>query len=142
MGVGESGFSCWGVRGPALVLFLFYVNISGMRLPGLSSMLLLFYTNVSGMHRLFHLFSQPLTIPVPLVLLRVRWSIPLVPPWVTASRVLVGNSEAELKLNLLLDPLIIPIYYFLSIVNITVVVTRTDTSKPNYNTSPYIIQHN
>ena len=28
----ESGLSCWGVRGPALLLFLFYVNISGMPL--------------------------------------------------------------------------------------------------------------
>ena len=28
---GESGFNCWEVRVPALVLFLFYVNISGMR---------------------------------------------------------------------------------------------------------------
>ena len=31
------------------------------------------------------------------VLLRVGWSIPLVPPWVTASRFLAGNREAELK---------------------------------------------
>ena len=28
--VGESGFNCWGVRRPELVLFLFYVNVSGM----------------------------------------------------------------------------------------------------------------
>ena len=31
MGWWESGFNCWGVRGLALVLFLFYVNVSGMR---------------------------------------------------------------------------------------------------------------
>ena len=30
MGFGESGFNCWGVMEPALVL-LFYVNVSGMR---------------------------------------------------------------------------------------------------------------
>ena len=30
LGGGESGFNCWGVRGPALVLFLFYVNVSRM----------------------------------------------------------------------------------------------------------------
>ena len=27
---GESGLNCWGIRGPALVLFLIYVNVSGM----------------------------------------------------------------------------------------------------------------
>ena len=59
MGWGRSGFNCWGVRGPALVLFLFYVNVSEMRPRSLLS-------------------SQPLTIPVPWVLLRVKWSIPLV----------------------------------------------------------------
>ena len=56
MGWGESGFNCWGVNGPALVLFLFYVNVSGMRAPS-------------------RLSSRPLTIPAPWVLLRVRWSI-------------------------------------------------------------------
>ena len=30
MGWGESGFNYWGVKGPALVLFLCYVNVSGM----------------------------------------------------------------------------------------------------------------
>ena len=58
--VGESGFYCWGFRGPALVLFLFYVNVSGMRARS-------------------RLSSQPLKIPVPWALLQVRWSIPLVP---------------------------------------------------------------
>ena len=57
----ESGFKCWEVRGPALVLFLFYVN-------------------VSRMHPRSSLSSQPLTIPAPWALLRVRRSIPLVPP--------------------------------------------------------------
>ena len=28
---GESGFNCWGVRRPEIVLLLFYVNVSGMR---------------------------------------------------------------------------------------------------------------
>ena len=31
IGVGKAGFNCWGVRGTAFVLFLFYVNVSGMR---------------------------------------------------------------------------------------------------------------
>ena len=50
---------CGRVRGSALVLFLFYVNISGMRPRSCLS-------------------SKPLTKPVPWVLLRVSWSIPLV----------------------------------------------------------------
>ena len=59
-GWGESGFNCWGVRGPTLVLFLFYVNVSGIRPRSRFS-------------------SRPLTIPAPWVLLRVRWFIRLVP---------------------------------------------------------------
>ena len=59
MGWRESGFNRWGVRGPTLVLFLFYVNVSGVRPRS-------------------RLSSQPLTLLVPWVLLRVRWSIPLV----------------------------------------------------------------
>ena len=43
------------------------------------------------------LSSLPLMIPPPWVLLRVRWSVPLVPPEVTASHFLAGNREAELK---------------------------------------------
>ena len=50
-----------GVRWPVLVLFLFYVKVSGMR-P---------WSRFS---------SKPLTIPVPWVFLRVVWSISLVPP--------------------------------------------------------------
>ena len=46
------------VREPALVLFLFYVNVSGMCLRS-------------------RLSSHPLTIPAPWVLFHVRWSIPL-----------------------------------------------------------------
>ena len=42
-----------GAQGAALVLLLFYVNVAGMRLRS-------------------HLSSQPLTILVPWVLLRVR----------------------------------------------------------------------
>ena len=78
MGWRESGFNCWGVWGPALMLFLFYVNISGMR-------------------PLSRFPSQPLTIPSPWVLFRIKWSILLVPPWVTVSCFLAGNKEAELK---------------------------------------------
>ena len=55
----ESGFNCWRVRWPALASFLFYVN-------------------VSGMHPRSRLSFKPLMIPAPWVLLRVRWSIPLV----------------------------------------------------------------
>ena len=29
MGWGEYGFNCWEDRGPVLLLFLFYVNVSG-----------------------------------------------------------------------------------------------------------------
>ena len=29
-GWGESGFTCWGVKGPALVLLLSYMNVSRM----------------------------------------------------------------------------------------------------------------
>ena len=65
LGVRVSGFNFWVVRGPTLVLFLFYVN-------------------VSGVCRRFRLFTQPLTIPVPSVFLRVEWSLPMVVPWVTA----------------------------------------------------------
>ena len=48
------------VMGPAFVLFLFYVNVSGMCPQS-------------------RLFSQPLTILAPWVLLCIRWSIPLIP---------------------------------------------------------------
>ena len=57
-GWGESGFNCWGVRGPVPVLFLLYVNVSGTR-P---------WSRFS---------SQPFTIPVPWVFLRVWWFLPL-----------------------------------------------------------------
>ena len=29
MGYGEFGFNCWEVKEPALLLFLFYINVSG-----------------------------------------------------------------------------------------------------------------
>ena len=58
MGLEESGFNCWGVKGPGLVLFLFYVNVTGMRPRS-------------------RLSTQPLRIPAPWVLLPVRCSIPL-----------------------------------------------------------------
>ena len=85
IGWGEFGFNSWGIRGARLVLFLFHVN-------------------VSEMHPRSRLSSQPLTIPTPWVLLHVGWSIPLVLPWVTASRFLVGNREAELKHHFLFTP--------------------------------------
>ena len=49
----------WAVWGTAFVLFLFYVNVSGMRLWSRFS-------------------SQPLTILAPWVFLCIRWSITLV----------------------------------------------------------------
>ena len=63
-------------------------------------MLFLPYVNVSRMLPRSRLSSQPLTLPAPWVLLHVRWSIPpgyMVPSWVTASRFLAGNTDAELK---------------------------------------------
>ena len=71
-GEGGPGFKRWGVSGPALVVFLFYVDVSGMRLRS-------------------RLFSQPVTILVPWVLLHVGWSISLAPCWVIDSRFLAGN---------------------------------------------------
>ena len=59
--------------------------------------LLFFYVNVSGIRPWSRWSSQPLMIPTLWVLLHVGWSIPSVPPWVTASRFLAGNGEAELK---------------------------------------------
>ena len=56
-----------------------------------------FYVNVSGIRLRSLLSSQPLTISAPWVLLRFRWSIPLVSPWVTVSSFLPGNMEAKLK---------------------------------------------
>ena len=57
MGWGESGFTC-GVKVPALVLFLSYIN-------------------VSGMHQQSRLSFQPMRILAPWILLDIRWSIPL-----------------------------------------------------------------
>ena len=78
---GESGFKCCGSGDPrSCYLFLLYVN-------------------VSGMHPWTRFSSQPLMILAPWVFLRIWWSIPLVPLWVTASCLLVGSREAELKPN-------------------------------------------
>ena len=77
----EGEFSYWGIRRSILMLFLFYMNVSGMRLWSCLS-------------------SQPLMILAPWVLLYIWWSFPLVPPWVTASHFLVWNKEAELKPSL------------------------------------------
>ena len=63
---------CWGIRGPALVSFSFYVNVSGMR-PAFE------YTSSLG---------SPLRQVVHGSMVR---------PWVAASRFLAGNREAELK---------------------------------------------
>ena len=54
-----SGFNFGGVRGPSLVLFLFYMNVSEMRPRSRFS-------------------SKPLTIPALWVILRDVWSIPVV----------------------------------------------------------------
>ena len=76
----------WGWRvwvqllGPALVLFLFYMNVSRMHLHSCLSF-------------------QPLTMLPPWVLLHIRWSIPLVSSWVTVSCFLAGNREVDLNLT-------------------------------------------
>ena len=75
---GVSGLNCWRVMGPTLVLFLFYVSVSGMRPRS-------------------RLSSQPLPKPTPWLYLHVGSSILMVPPWVTASYFLAGNREADLK---------------------------------------------
>ena len=67
----------WRVRGPALVLSLLYVDVSGMRFLGLSSM-------EGSLECIWNapevsFVSQNLTIPAPWVFLPVRCSIPLVP---------------------------------------------------------------
>ena len=59
---------------------------------GAALMLFLFYVNVSGMRQRFRLFSQLLTISAPWI------------HWVTASRFLAGNMEAELKPRLSFTP--------------------------------------
>ena len=74
MGWGKYGFNSWGIRGPALVLFSFDVNVSGMCPQS-------------------RLSSHPLMIPAPWVLLPIRWSFPLVPPWVTTSRAQGGWAK-------------------------------------------------
>ena len=87
-------FNCfWGSGVPALVLFLFYVN-------------------VSGMHPQPRLSLKPLTILAPWVFLRVRWSIPLFLPWVAAFRFLLENERAELKPTTFSSPLLLR--FFLS----------------------------
>ena len=60
-------------------------------------MLFLFYVNVSGMHLQSRFSSLSLTILAPWVPLRIWWSTSLVPPWVTATHFLAGNREAKLK---------------------------------------------
>ena len=83
MGWGRLGSIFGRVKGSALVLFLFYVNVFRM-----------------GLFSRFS--SHPLTITAPWVLLRVRWSIP---HGVTTSSSLAGNREAELnKTNHFLFP--------------------------------------
>ena len=75
MGWGESRFNCWGIRGTKLMLFLLYVNVSGMCPQS-------------------RLSSQSLKNRLPGFLLRVGWSIPAVPLWMTVSCFLAGNRKA------------------------------------------------
>ena len=82
--------------------YIYYIWSLGsiVGVAGGPRLLFLFYVNVSGMRPWSRLPSHPLTIPAPWVLLRVRGSVPLdsmVPPWVTTSCFLVENREAELK---------------------------------------------
>ena len=82
MGWGESGFKCLRVRvSRACVILVLCECIYNE--PAVSPVL------------------PDLTIPVPWVLLRVGWSILLVPPWVTSSRFLVGIGRLSLNILLL-----------------------------------------
>ena len=60
-------------------------------------MLFLFYVNVSGMYPQSHLPSQPLMILAPWVILHVGWSIPMVSTLGNHLYLLTWNREAELK---------------------------------------------
>ena len=93
MGWGKSRFNCLGFKGPALVLFLFYVNVYGMR-P---------WSRLS---------SQPLTILAPWVFLCIGCSISLGPPCVTTSHFLVDNRETELKPNIFSSVLLFFVFLF------------------------------
>ena len=72
----------------------------GINVRGSALMLFLFYENVSRMHLQSRWFSQSLMIPAPWVLqiskleIQIGWSIPLVPSWVTTSDFFAGNWEA------------------------------------------------
>ena len=57
-----------------------------------------------------------------LVLLRVRWSIPLVLPWVTASHFLTGNGEAVLKHHFAPTFLRFPVFPLLLTLRISVLM--------------------
>ena len=90
MGIGSLGSVVGEVRGPALVLFLFYMNLSGM---------------------------CPVFLLVPafddtgsLVILDIGWSIPVVFTLVTASYFLAGNREAELKYITFFLPLLFHVF--------------------------------
>ena len=77
LGVRECGFICWKVREPALVLFLLYVNVSGMCIWS-------------------YLSSQLLMMSAPWVIPRIAWPIPEVNTLVNIC-FLAGNRKAELK---------------------------------------------
>ena len=80
-GLGRLWVHWLGFRGPALVLFSFSVNVSGMeprsRLP-----------------------YKPLTVLAPWFLLHAGWFIPLVPAWITSPVSLRGIGRLSLNVPL------------------------------------------
>ena len=72
----ESEFNCWGGQG-ARVCVILVLRECIWKTPAVSLVLSAFDDTVS-----------------PSWVLHVSWSIPMVPPWVTASRFLVRNTEA------------------------------------------------
>ena len=102
---------------------------------GFLLVLFLVYVNGSGMRPRSRLSSQPLTSPAPWVLLRVMVSIPLVPPWVTASRFLTGNREAKLKattFSSLLSFLLFLSFLFISTFEYCLQRLLNNNNKKNY----------
>ena len=69
---------------------------------------------LSGMHSCLCLFSQPLTIPAPWVILHIGWSVTSVSTLVSSSYFLAGNRKAELKLTTFSSLLLFCVFVFSS----------------------------
>ena len=77
--MGKSGFNCWGVKGPALVIHVLRECI--WNVPAVLLVLPIIKYGLPG----FSSMSGSLSLGS------------MVPPWVTAFCFLVGNRKAELK---------------------------------------------